>query len=181
MQQFHQFRAPLTQEITLDGGGTQGIVGNGDAEFFLQIVTETTQLRAPHLLGIGQVGALGQVEHINFLAAPHQFVHFLLSIAGGFSHDQIGKIGVGTFVTDIKTVTGFDERAEIFGQIPLGGGDGFGAHTAQTDGDNAGGVEDLKGRKGTEIACYFASGFLGVLHLQKAGLAAFTIFFECLR
>ena len=155
----------MPQSVAANNGGPKGLVGDGDLKVFFQIGDEPPQLRDPHGQSIGRFHTLGQVEHIHLFALTQQLIHFLFAVAGGLAHDQIGKISIGTLVREVKTVAGFDEGTQVAGQLGLGGGNGFGTHTAQADGQQAGRVQDLQRRKGAKAAGHLLALLLGGLDL----------------
>ena len=177
-QQFHQPTSCRTQGVALPDGGPELFFGDLHTEGVLQIVDEPLEFADPHVPGIGHIPALGQVENVCRLALPQQLVHFLFAVAGGLSHDQIGKIGVGALVGEIEAVAGLDQRAQVAGQLGLGGRDGLGAHAAQADGQQSGSIQDLQRGKGAKASGHLLALFFGGFYGQESGFAGIGKFLE---
>ena len=119
------------------------------------------------------------MQNIGLFPLPQQLIHLFLAVAGGFAHDQVGKIGVRAFVGEIKAVAGLDQRAKIPRKYALCRRDGLGTHAAQADGQQTGSVQNLQRRKGAKTARHLFSGLLGSFDFQKAGLSGVGVFLKC--
>ena len=122
--------------------------------------------------------SLRQMENVSRTDAIQQLIHFLLAVAGGLTHDQIGEIGVGTLVRQGEAIAGLDQGAQILGQMGFCRGNGLIAHTAKADADKAGSIQNFSRGKGAENARHSAAILLDLLDPQEACLTGIGKFLK---
>ena len=143
----------------------------------LQLLLKLDNFLFPQLQSFRAL-AVGQLHHIDGLEFAQHFIHLLFAVAGGFAHDQVGKIEEGALVGFGKAVAGLDQGAQVAGQVLFGFGDGFAGHGAQAHHSGAHGHGQLLGQIGAEHA---HKGNALLLHLHGGDKGFFPLFVEFIK
>ena len=118
------------------------------------------QLLNPIRQCVRVVAAVRQFEDVHRPRLGHQLVHLLLAVAGGLAHHQVGHFEKRVAAKQVVAVGRLDQRAEIGGQVLLGGGNGFRRAAAEADRHAAGRHDQLARRVLAEDAHHRPAGLL---------------------
>ncbi len=101
--------------LTVHGGdrGTELRLGNDGSEALFEHVLQRPEFLYPIGESCGGIGFLRQLQHMDRTRFGHEFDHFLLAIAGGLGHHQVGHFKERVGLLNTVAERGFDQRAKV--------------------------------------------------------------------